>query len=87
MRPHGCGERLVNSQHYAVDWRYVSNGHLTNVNITAGTNGLLVDYNAYYNMFTNVIISASSVGVELVGTGIAGGTSALDPNTKGPRLI
>ena len=59
----------VPPQHYALDWRYISNGSVSNVRISGGTHGLLVDFSARHNVFTGVIATASEVAVELFGAG------------------
>jgi hypothetical protein len=52
---------------YGIDWRFISNGSITNVKVSGGTHGLLVDFAAQSNVFTGLVAQATQVAVELYG--------------------
>lgn len=52
---------------YAIDWRAVTSGRLSNVISLGGQYGLLGLNNCYYNLFENVFIDATGTGVEFSG--------------------
>ena len=57
----------VPSVQYGIDWRFISNGSITNVKVSGGTHGLLVDFAAQCNVFTGLVAQATEVAVELYG--------------------